>query len=178
MAKVGQQYTAERVSLLGVLLGVALVLSFLENTMTATSFLPPGVKFGLANVIVMYCLFFMGIRDAVTIGLLKALFVFLLRGAVGGMLSLAGSLLSIGIMSLLLILSVRRVSYLVISICGAVAHNMGQMFMVVFIMGNNAYFYYLPVLLLSGIVMGTVTAFIMRGAMPVFQYIYKKTKAS
>lgn len=178
MAKMRQPYTAERVSLLGVLLGVALVLSFLENTVIATSFLPPGVKFGLANIIVMYCLFFMGIRDAITIGILKALFVFLLRGAVGGMLSLAGSLLSIGIMSLLLMVSVRRVSYLVISICGAVAHNIGQMVMVVFIMGNNAYFYYLPVLLLSGIVMGTVTALVMRGAMPVFQYIYKKTKIS
>ena len=178
MAKMGQQYTAERVSILGVLLGVALVLSFLENTIVATSFLPPGVKFGLANVIVMYCLFFMGIRDAVTIGVLKALFVFLLRGAVGGMLSLVGSLFSIGIMSLLLMLSVRRASYLVISICGAVAHNMGQMIMVVLIMGNYAYFYYSPVLLLSGVMMGTVTALVMRGAMPVFQYMYKKMKIS
>ena len=178
MAKMGQQYTAERVSLLGVLLGVALVLSFLENTVIATSFLPPGVKFGLANVIVMYCLFFMGIREAVIIGVLKSLFVFLLRGAVGGMLSLTGSLLSIGVMSLLLLVSVRRVSYLVISICGAVAHNLGQMVMVVLIMGNNAYFYYFPVLLLSGIIMGTLTALVMRGAMPVFQYIYKKTKIS
>ncbi len=178
MAKIGQQYTAERVSLLGVLLGVALVLSFLESTIITTSFLPPGVKFGLANVIVMYCLFFMDIRDAVTIGILKALFVFLLRGAVGGMLSLVGSLFSIGVMSLLLLLSVRRVSYLVISICGAVAHNLGQMVMVVIIMGNRAYFYYLPVLLLSGIIMGTVTALVMRGAMPVFQYMYKKMKTS
>lgn len=178
MPKSRQQYTAERVSLLGVLLGVSLVLSFLENLIVPTAFLPPGVKFGLSNVIVMYCLFFLGKRDALIIGLLKSLFVFLLRGAVGGLLSFTGSLFSIGIMSLLLMLSVKKVSYLVVSICGAVAHNMGQMFMVVFIMGNPAYFYYFPVLLLSGIIMGTVTAFVMRGAMPVFLYMYKKMKTS
>lgn len=178
MAKIRQPYTAERVSLLGVLLGVSLVLSFLESTVLVTSFLPPGVKFGLSNIIVMYCLFFMGMRDALTIGLLKSLFVFMMRGAVGGMLSLAGSLLSIAVMSLLLIASVKRVSYLLISICGAVAHNMGQMVMVVLIMGNAAYFYYCPVLLVSGIIMGTVTALVMRGAMPVFLYIYKKAKTN
>ena len=178
MPKTRQRYTAERVSILGVLLGVSLVLSFLENLIIPASFLPPGVKFGLSNVIVMYCLFFMDKKDALTVGLLKSLFVFLLRGAVGGLLSFTGSIFSIGVMSLLLLLSVRKVSYLMISICGAVAHNLGQMFMVVLIMGNSAYFYYFPVLFLSGIIMGTITALVMRGAMPVFIYMYKKMKTS
>ena len=49
-----------RVALMGLLFALSVVLSFLEGTLTPLLGLPPGVKLGLANVVVMYALFFLG----------------------------------------------------------------------------------------------------------------------
>ena len=51
-----------RVALMGLLFALSVVLSFLEGTLTPLLGLPPGVKLGLANVVVMYALFFLGQR--------------------------------------------------------------------------------------------------------------------
>lgn len=52
--------------------------------------LPPGVKPGLANIVVMYALFFLGRGQALTLVLLKSFFAMLTRGPSAGALSLAG----------------------------------------------------------------------------------------
>ena len=58
----------------------------------------PGKKLGLANIVVMYALFFMGPKQALVLDLLKALFVFLVSGWTAGFLSLCGGLLSLLVM--------------------------------------------------------------------------------
>ena len=60
-----------RVALMGLLFALSVVLSFLEGTLTPLLGLPPGVKLGLANVVVMYALFFLGRGSAFTLVLLK-----------------------------------------------------------------------------------------------------------
>ena len=77
-----------RVALMGLLFALSVVLSFLEGTLTPLLGLPPGVKLGLANVVVMYALFFLGRGSAFTLVLLKSFFVLLTRGAMAGALSL------------------------------------------------------------------------------------------
>ena len=47
-----------RVALLGMLFALAMVLSWLEGLVTPLLGLPPGVKPGLANIVVMYALLF------------------------------------------------------------------------------------------------------------------------
>lgn len=66
-----------RVALMGLLFALSVVLSFLEGTLTPLLGLPPGVKLGLANVVVMYALFFLGRGSAFTLVLLKSFFVLL-----------------------------------------------------------------------------------------------------
>lgn len=61
-----------RVALMGLLFALSVVLSFLEGTLTPLLGLPPGVKLGLANVVVMYALFFLGRGSAFTLVLLKS----------------------------------------------------------------------------------------------------------
>ena len=90
-----------RVALMGLLFALSVVLSFLEGTLTPLLGLPPGVKLGLANVVVMYALFFLGRGSAFTLVLLKSFFVLLTRGAMAGALSLGGGLLSLGVMAVL-----------------------------------------------------------------------------
>ena len=60
------------IALSGLLFALAMALSFLEGTLVIPG-LAPGMKLGLANIVVMYALFFMGVRQALYLDLLKAL---------------------------------------------------------------------------------------------------------
>ena len=75
------------IALSGLLFALAMALSFIEGTLVIPG-LAPGMKLGLANIVVMYALFFMGARQALYLDLLKALFVFL-KGPADGRLPLA-----------------------------------------------------------------------------------------
>ena len=68
-----------RIALSGLLFALAMALSFIEGTLTIPGLLP-GMKLGLANIVVMYALFFMGPRQALVLDVLKALLVFLVSG--------------------------------------------------------------------------------------------------
>ena len=160
---------AKRVALTGMLFALAIVLSFAESALTPLLGLPPGVKLGLANVVVMYALFFSSRRQALALVVLKAGFGFLTRGATAGILSLCGGLVSFLLM-VLLMLPARRPSVLLISVAGALGHNMGQLAAIRVLMGAGS-LYYAPVLVISGVVMGALTATSLRVLLPAFSRI-------
>ena len=148
----------------GVLFALALVLGFFESFLAGAMGFPPGVKPGLANVVVMFCLFCVSKKQAVLLVLLKAGFALLVRGGVAGALSLAGGLVSIAVMILLLALP-KRPSVLLVSVFGAISHNFGQMLVVGFLFGGTAWVY-APALLVSGVAMGCLTALLLRALLP------------
>jgi heptaprenyl diphosphate synthase len=104
---------------------------------------------------------------------LKAFFVFLTRGPVAGLLSLSGGMLSILIIILLIVIFNDKLSYAFISVAGAVAHNLGQYAAVSVIMSAPYMVYYVPVLLVSGVVMGIITGTLLKVILPVFDRIRK-----
>ena len=76
MPKNHRNYQKTRhIALSGLLFALAMALSFIEGTLVIPGLLP-GMKLGLANIVVMYALFFMGPRQALVLDVLKALFVF------------------------------------------------------------------------------------------------------
>ncbi len=152
--------TARRVSLLGMLFGMAMVLSLLEGTLPALPSLPPGIKLGLSNIVTMFTLLFLGRKSAVCITLLKALFVALTRGPTAAALSGAGGLLSLCGMILLLSLA-PEISHVVLSVVGAVLHNIGQLCMAAVILQNTLAFGYLPIMLIAGVVVGLLTGLLL-----------------
>lgn len=152
--------------LTAMLFALALVFMFLEGMIPPVPGAPPGIKLGLSNVVVMYALFFIGKGCAFTILTLKSFFVFLTRGATAFFMSFAGGLLSISVMILLLLLKKRDISYIIISICAAVAHNIGQLAVSSLLMQSTAIFFYAPVLILSGVGMGIVTGMLLKVMMP------------
>lgn len=157
------------VALSGMLFALAVVLSIAEGAFTPLLGLPPGVKPGLANIVVMYALFFMGTRQALILVVLKSLFAFLVRGASAGAMSLAGGLVSLAVMLLALFLSRKKASYLTLSVLGAVGHNMGQLAMAAWWLGTALGLAYAPVLIVSGIVMGAVTSLSLRALLPALE---------
>lgn len=152
---------ARQVALMGMLFALAAVLSALESLFPVLPMLPPGVKLGLSNIVTMHTLFFMGTGSGMTIAVLKALFVLLTRGPTAACLSLAGGLASVAAMALLLRLPGPPAAALV-SICGAVLHNLGQLAAAALVLRSAFAFAYLPVMVLSGTAMGLLTALLLR----------------
>ena len=155
--------------LTAMLFAAAMVLSFVENSLPPLPITIPGVKFGLSNIAVMYALFFINVSSAFTIAVLKAGFTVMTRGAVAGLLSLTGGLLSVIIMLVLLRVFKDKLSYFALSMSGAVSHNIGQYMVVSMINPVAVMWYYLPVLLISGILAGLLTSVLLKFILPAFK---------
>lgn len=155
-----------RLALMGLLFALAMTLSFLESLLPALPMLPPGIRLGLSNIVTMYALFLMGPVSGFTIAVLKSLFVLLTRGAVASVMSVAGGLLSVLVMLLLSWLPEVKQQYLLLSVFGGIAHNMGQLAAARWIINNHYVWYYLPVLALAGLLMGSLTGVAFRVVMP------------
>ena len=146
---------AGTVSLMGLMFALAMAFSYLESMVVVPGVLP-GIRLGLSNLVTMYCLFFLGKKAGCTMALMKSLFVLMTRGAVAGMLSLAGGLMSVAAIILAGWLSHHHLHYITLSIIGAVAHNMGQLLMAKWVT-NMFLYYYIPVLILAGMAVGFLT---------------------
>ena len=154
-----------RIALSGLLFALAMALSFIEGTLVIPGLLP-GMKLGLANIVVMYALFFMGARQALVLDVLKALFVFLVSGFTAGLLSLCGGLLSLLVMWVLYYLLPVRPTWFILSVCGALAHNIGQLLGASVILSTAVSLYYAPIMLVLGLVMGMLTSVTLRAMLP------------
>lgn len=161
--------SARRAASMGLLLALALVLNLVEGMLPALPAMPPGVKMGLSNIVVLYCVLYMGRKDALTVAVLKSGFVFLTRGFSAGFISLCGGLLSVGVMALTA--RSEKISILMKSVLGALAHNLGQLTAAAIYLQSFYTFYYAPVLALSGILMGTLTALLTRTVLPALKRV-------
>ena len=124
----------------------------------------------------MYCVFFLGTTNAYTLAVLKALSVLLMRGPTGALLSLLGGVVSVTVMLLLLRLRKQKLSYLVISILGAIGHNMGQLLGASMLTGTTLTLYYFPILILSGIMMGFVTGLVLKTVLPAVEKLDQRLR--
>lgn len=152
---------ARDVALTGMLFALAIALSFLESAVAPMLGLLPAMKLGLANIVVMYALLFLRTRTAILLVLLKALFALLTRGATAGFLSLCGASLSLLVLWGLLRLPFPVSGY-VFTVCGALAHNLGQLLAASLILSSAMALAYAPVLLVAGVVVGTLSCILAR----------------
>ncbi len=143
------------VARLGLLTALALVLGWLEAQLPGLPGLP-GVKLGIANTVLLYVLVLAGGRAALCVMLTRVCLAGVLyAGFTGFCYSLAGGLLSLGVM--LLLRRVGGVSLVGVSIGGASAHNLGQLCVACAFIGHRAALAYAPILLIAGIVTGAAT---------------------
>ena len=166
MAAQNRNCKVKRLALMGLLFALAMALSFLESLLPALPMLPPGIRLGLSNIVTMYALFVLGPVSGYTIAVLKSLFVLLTRGAVAAAMSASGGIASVTVMLLLSLLPGIRRQYLLLSVFGGAAHNVGQLIAARFIISNQYGWYYLPVLLAAGLLMGAITGMALRVVMP------------
>ena len=107
------------------LVALAMVLSWLER-MVPLSLAVPGVKLGLANLVVIFALYNLGPRQAAVISLVRVLLVtFTFGNAFSFAYSLAGAALSLLVM--LLLRKTGKFSPPGVRNAGGVCHNTGQL---------------------------------------------------
>lgn len=163
----------KRVALLGVMLALMIVASTLEHTIPTPPMLPPNIKLGLANIIVMYVVIMIGKKEAIILAILKSLFILLIRSAAPAFMSICGGLISIFTIIILLYMFNKNISYILLSVSGAIAHNIGQLFAASLLLSAN-FFIYLPVMIIFGVIMGSVTGILLGVIMPVFTKIFDR----
>lgn len=157
----------KRLALASMLACLALIFSYVEALIPFNAGIP-GVKLGLANLVVIIALYEMNFRYALLINLIRIFVAGLLFSGVFGMLySLAGGLLSLLVMWCLK--KTGLFSMTGVSMAGGAAHNMGQLLMASAIVSNLRMFLYFPILMFSGIGTGIligITAYIIDGKIP------------
>lgn len=144
----------QKMALLGVLTAGAIAIAILESFIPSIGI--PGVKLGLANIVILVILYELGILEAIVVNLLRVLVVGLLRGtflSMGFLMSLTGAVLSLGIMILFYLL-IKKFSIVGVSVIGSIFHVAGQILIAMLFLGTAYIFLYLPVIALSAIITG------------------------
>lgn len=149
----------KKITFLSFMLAISIILSVVD------SFIPtniPGVKLGLANVVILIVLYMFSIKDAILINILRVYIASLLRGTIltmGFLMSLSGAFLSLLVMIILKII-LKNKALVFVSVIGAIFHSVGQILVGVLYLESLNVFYYLPILVLISIATGLVMGII------------------
>lgn len=143
-----------RVAYFGVFTALALIFSYVE-TLIPVNLGIPGVKLGLANLIIVVALYKMRLSEAYLLSVVRVLLAGFIFGNYFSIIySLAGGLLSLTVMALLK--KWGGFSLQGISIAGGVFHNIGQLIVAAVVVETFSVTYYFPVLLVAGLLTGLV----------------------
>lgn len=146
--------TTSRIAVSGVLAALALILSYVES-LIAIPFAVPGIKLGLANLVIVFALYRLDYKYAAMIQIVRvALAAFLFSGFSGLIYSLAGAVLSLVVM-IILKLNIE-LSAVTISVCGAITHIIGQMAVAAVVTDIKAIMFYAPYLLAASLITGAI----------------------
>ncbi|MBE6530061.1 MAG: Gx transporter family protein [Ruminococcaceae bacterium] len=143
----------QKLALLGLFTAIAMVLAYVEVLLPPLFSAVPGIKLGLPNIIIIFVLYRMGIKEAAAVSLVRMVAVALLFGnPMTFAYSLAGGVLSLATMAIL-----RKLDFFSIigvSVTGGVLHNVGQILLAMFVLRTAELGYYLIVLSITGTIAG------------------------
>lgn len=132
----------------------SIVLSIIESFIPLFNGYIPGLKLGLANIVILIVLYKYGMKDAIFVSVIRVFVVGLLRTglfSVNFFFSLSGALFSVLSMS---IFKLTKLSMIGVSIIGSIFHSLGQVLMVILLLRSGNMIYYFPWLLLFSIPTG------------------------
>lgn len=143
-----------QITAMGMLVALAMVLGFVE-TLIPINLGIPGMKLGLANIVVVIALFLFDVKTAVVVSILRIILIAMTFGNMSMMFySIAGA--SLSLLSMIAISKIKSFSLISVSIVGGIMHNVGQIICAAFVVRTNGVFTYLPVLMIAGLVSGAL----------------------
>lgn len=146
----------QKIALLGVLTAATIVIAIAESFIPSIGI--PGVKLGLANIMILVTLYELGILEAILVNIFRVLVVGLVRGtflSMGFLMSLTGAVLSLAVMILFYLL-IKKFSIIGVSVIGSVFHVFGQIIIAMIFMGTAYILFYLPIIAISAIITGVL----------------------
>lgn len=156
---------------MGLLLATALILSYIES-LIPFFFGVPGMKLGLPNMAIVMALYMFGWKEAIVINVFRIVISGFLFGNMYGILfSLSGAVISF--IAMLIIKSTDRFSMTGTSIIGGVFHNIAQILVAAFIVKTSGIIYYMPVLIIAGVITGFINGTIASQVMTHIRRIIK-----
>lgn len=140
------------------LIAIALILSWMESQIPPF-FSVPGIKLGLTNIVVLYALYSLSNMDAFIINGIRILIVGMTFGSPYSMIyALSGAIVSY--ITMILMKKYTNLSITIVSITGAILHNVGQILVAMVLFSTSSILLYLPVLWVSGIVSGCIIGYL------------------
>lgn len=149
-----------KLTLIAVLTASAIVIAIAESFIPSIGI--PGIKLGLANIVILITLYELGIMEATFINLIRVVVVGVVRGTImsmGFLMSLTGAILSLGIMILFYLL-IKKFSIIGVSVVGAIFHVIGQIAIAMIFLDSVYILYYLPIIGLSAIITGVLVGIV------------------
>lgn len=149
-----RNHTAKWVALYGMLISLAFIFSYIEAVIPIP--IPvPGVKLGLANLVSIVGLYTVGIKGTIAVSLVRIVLVGFTFGNLSSMIySLAGG--TVSLIFMILLKKTGKFSQVGVSIMGGIGHNIGQLTAAALITETTGVFYYLPFLMVAGVIAGAV----------------------
>lgn len=148
-----------KITLIAILTAIGVVISIIESYFTFLGSIVPGLKLGLANIVVIYTLYKFDFKTAISVSLVRVFIVSLVRTGFGinFLFSLSGALFSIIAMWLF---KKTKLSVIGVSVIGSVFHSIGQVVIGILCLNNYNVIYYLPYLLIFSIPTGIIVGLI------------------
>ena len=147
----------KRIAKLSMLLSISVVLGLIESFIPIMNGIVPGIKLGLANIVIVFAIYELSFKDAIYISVLRVILIGILRTglfSISFFFSLAGALLSIVFMYLAK--EYTKMSIVGVSVVGSIFHSIAQIIIACIFLSNINIVYYLPILLISSIVTGVI----------------------
>lgn len=144
----------KKIAKMSMLLSISVVLALIESFIPIFNMIP-GVKLGLANIVIVFAIYVLSFTDALYLSLLRVILIGVLRTglfSINFFFSLVGALLSI--FAMYLFKKYTKMSIVGVSVSGAIFHSIGQIIVAIIFLSNINILYYLPILLISSIITG------------------------
>ncbi len=169
-----QKISAKTVALMAMMIALAMIFSYVE-TMIPINFGIPGLKLGIANLVIVAAIYLFGGKQAFLISIVRIfLSGFMFGNLASIMYSLAGGLLSLAVM--LLLKKTDKLSILAVSVMGGICHNIGQLIVAMLVVENLKLIFYVPVLLISGFLTGLLIGIVCRVILPAVKRAYESAR--
>lgn len=148
---------ASKIAFMGLLLALALILSYVENVIPIAPGIP-GIKLGLANVIVLLLLYSDMAAEAFLLNAVRIMLAAFLFGSMSSMIyAFSGALLSFFVM--LVVKKTGLFAKFGVSAAGGFFHNLGQLMIAAVVLRSAAVFSYFPYLAIAGILTGLLNGY-------------------
>lgn len=151
----------KNIAKISMLLSISVVLSLIESIIPIFNGTVPGIKLGLANIVIVFSLYYLSFKEAIYITILRVIIMGILRTglfSISFFFSISGALLSI--ISMYIAKKITKLSIVGISIIGSIFHSIGQIIIAIIFLSNINIIYYLPILLISSVITGFIVGII------------------